>query len=82
MVYINIGLYGEKSQDRAFCSHSHNAKENLNTYKKFSIIINNIKYVISISVHACFSIDNDSLGHAIKIKAHGIIDTYKWAMPT
>ena len=36
MVYFNIGLYGEKSQDKAICSHRHNAKDKLNTYKKFS----------------------------------------------
>ena len=54
MLDFNIDLYGEMSKDRAICSHSHNAKENLNTYKKFSIIISNIKYVISISMHICF----------------------------
>ena len=33
-----------------------------------------------LSLYPCtliFTIDNDPLGHAIKIKAHGIIGTYK-----
>ena len=54
MLDFNIGLYGGKSKDRAIRSHRHNAKENFNNCKKFSIIISNIKSVISISVHICF----------------------------
>ena len=38
-------------------SQRHNAKETLNTYQQLSIIINDIKYVISIFDTLIFSID-------------------------
>ena len=63
MVCFSINLYGENLRNRPICSHRHNAKEKLNTCKKFSIIISNIKYVISISMCTLlFSIDNDPSG--------------------
>ena len=55
--------------DSQISSHKHNAKANLNAYKQLSIIIINVKYVISIF---------DTL---IFFNKHYVV-TQRWAMST
>ena len=80
MVDLNIKVYGERSQDRATCTIWHNVKDKLNIYKEFSIIINHIRNVISISEYICFFNRHFPIGYKqnIETKAHGITVHMVW----
>ena len=79
MVDFNIEAYGEKYQDRVICSHLHNVKGRLNISKEFSII-NNIRNVISISVHIHFFNRQFPIKNMLnfKKKAHGMTVHMVW----